>query len=247
MDACKATLFWENFSKSELDFTSFFHYYKDHMCKHSPDKAVDLGWLPPHELRLPNLPSSAAENPDPISGNPSKGSTNIALNLMFDTARWLALARGLPAVHLFCDVARLFSGCNLPGNAGHSRLELLHYLSQIRVSSDCIPTRPSSALQSQDRYFANRNPDYFIDSWKSSKSLTDDIFQNVSLFERRWNTNRANILDIRLRPDIRGCTMPGMNAQNTKLPVESNCNAFGQFYDRRATLPEWFKSAGDMV
>lgn len=257
MDACKATLTWGDFCKTDLDFTSFFHYYKAHICELSPDRAVSLGWLPPRELNLPNLVSSdGGASSNTIPNGLSDDSINITLNLMLDTARWLALARGLPAVHLFCDVARLFSGFEPPVNVDRSRLELLHYFSQIRVSSDGVPTQPTTPFPWQDKSFANRNPDYFVDLWKSSRSLVNDIFQNVSLLERR--RNRANS-DFRLCPtDTR--EMLRMNAmQNLKKksgqgdlasPTGTGIGTvdglgLAHGHDRRASTPGWFMSAKD--
>ncbi|BDD54587.1 hypothetical protein MAP00_000192 [Monascus purpureus] len=254
MDACRATLSWDDFCRTDLDFTSFFHYYKAHICKLSPDRAMEMGWLPPKELHLPNLSlrrDSGGRGEGATNtglSTPSDGSLNVMLNLMFDTARWLALARGLPAVHLFCDVARLFSGLKPPANADRSRLELLHYFSQIRVTSDGIPTRPPTPFPWQDRSFANRNPDYFIDLWKSSRGLANDVFQSVSLLEKR--RSRANsgfrLCPTEIREKIRMDITQRIGIGQASLPNEPTMEGFAAGvagHDRRASLPGWFMSA----
>ncbi|KAE8376712.1 hypothetical protein BDV26DRAFT_282421 [Aspergillus bertholletiae] len=180
--ACRASLSWDGFSDSDIELTAFHQYYKNHLAKSNPAKARASGWLPPP---FPKTPRASAEEVEPgdLAHWPSEGSDNISLNLMLRMALWLSVARGLAAVHLFCDIARHFTIHKPSARANDNYISYLQHLTQIRISVDGVRSRRSTPFPYRDETLSRYNPDYFDDVWRSDQNLTADLVGNVSFYK----------------------------------------------------------------
>ncbi|KAE8396694.1 hypothetical protein BDV23DRAFT_177688 [Aspergillus alliaceus] len=181
--ACKASLSWDGFPESDIELTVFHQYYKSHLARCNPSKARASGWLPPSSQKIPRASTEEAE-PGDLAHWPSEYSNNVALNLMLKTALWLSMARGLAAVHLFCDVARHFAIHKPSVVASDDYISYLQLLTQIRISVDGVRSRRSTPFPYRDETLSRYNPDYFGDVWRSNQSLTADLVENVSFLKQ---------------------------------------------------------------
>ncbi|XRM39892.1 hypothetical protein ABZX51_003223 [Aspergillus tubingensis] len=184
IDACKASLSWEGYMDSAIVFTSFFHAYKAYTCVHKPDKARAWGWLPPQGLAPPRLSAEIAQVGDLVKWDFEH--ENGAFDLLLKTALWLGMARGLPAVHLFCDVARLFTTHKPSPTANEPYIRFLRHLAQTRVSIAGLKSTPPTPVpfKGSDE---NTNRGYFEDVFDSDKILEKDLTKTLSLLA--MNTN----------------------------------------------------------
>ncbi|KAE8352072.1 hypothetical protein BDV28DRAFT_161987 [Aspergillus coremiiformis] len=181
--ACKASLSWDGLADSDIELTVFHQYYKSHLTRSNPAKARASGWLPPSSPKTPRASSEEAE-PGDLAHWPSGNPENVALNLMLKTALWLSVARGLAAVHLFCDIARHFT-IHVPSvMANDDYVSYLQHLTQIRISVDGVRSRRSTPFPYRDETLSRCNPDYFGDVWRSNQSLTADLVENLSFLKR---------------------------------------------------------------
>ncbi|KAL2823183.1 hypothetical protein BDW59DRAFT_173666 [Aspergillus cavernicola] len=181
LDSCKATLHWDSFNGSELEFTSFFRFYKAHVSKNEPAKARASGWLPPTSPGTPRLSAQEASEGD-LASWISHGIDNEVIDLLLKTAMWLSIARGLAAVHLFCDVARLFV-LNMPSKKPTIEYRcFLQYLTRLRASAEGAPSCTSPLVPRDNKVFPSRNIDYFEDVWRTSHELSAGLYDNISLF-----------------------------------------------------------------
>ncbi|BAE57944.1 hypothetical protein F9C07_2384 [Aspergillus flavus] len=180
--ACRASLSWDGFSESDIELTVFHQYYKNHLARSDPAKARASGWLPPSSPKTPRASAEEAE-PGDLAHWPSEDSNNVSLNLMLKTALWLSVARGLAAVHLFCDIARHFTVHKPSARANDSYISYLLHLTQIRISVDGVRSRRSTPFPYRDEALSRCNPDYFGDVWRSNQSLTADLVGNVSFYK----------------------------------------------------------------
>ncbi|KAL4881339.1 hypothetical protein BJY04DRAFT_218506 [Aspergillus karnatakaensis] len=179
LDTCMKTLHWDSFSGTEIELTSFYRFYKAHISKTEPDRARAAGWLPPISPKTPRLSAPEAGEGD-LASWPSPGVKNTVLDLLLKTALWLSVARGLPAVHLFCDVARLFvmNQPPRPGTDEHQRFML--HLIRFRGSTGGAQFSPSLVIP-REGSFPNRNTDYFEDVWRTSHNLQTRLYEDTSL------------------------------------------------------------------
>ncbi|KAL4864111.1 hypothetical protein BDV12DRAFT_189154 [Aspergillus spectabilis] len=181
LDTCNATLHWDSFSGSEIELTSFFRFYKAHISKTEPSKARAVGWLPPSSPQTPRSSATEASEGD-LASWISHGVKNDVIDLLLQTALWLSVARGLPAVHLFCDVARLFV-LNLPTRPGTDQYQLfMLHLIRLRASTGGAQFSPSLVVPREIKSFPNRNTDYFEDVWRTSHGLSARLYEDDSLF-----------------------------------------------------------------
>ncbi|KAL4898245.1 hypothetical protein BDV59DRAFT_190115 [Aspergillus ambiguus] len=183
LDTCKATLSWDGFRQSDIELTRFYHYYKKYLSTYQPAKARASGWLPPINLEVPRISRNPVREGDLVSW-PPEYRQNISLDILLKTALWLGVARGLAAVHLFCDVARMFTIHSPPKTAKEPLIFFLLHLTQIRVSADGIHSRLASPFPYHDETLAEYNPDYFKDVWKSNRALNDVLVENLTLLEK---------------------------------------------------------------
>ncbi|KAF9886834.1 hypothetical protein FE257_011081 [Aspergillus nanangensis] len=200
IDACKATLSWDGFRESDIELTTFYQFYKEYVSTYEPAKARASGWLPPKTLEAPHISTKAAKEQDLVSW-PTEHRNNITLSLLLKTAMWLSVARGLAAVHLFCDVARFFTLYKPPKLAKPSYICFLQHLTQLRVSIDGIQSHLPTPFPFRDEVLADYNPDYFDDVWKSNRTLAVGLAENLSLLK----SNSSGKKLVLSKPPTRTC------------------------------------------
>ncbi|KAL4739250.1 hypothetical protein BDV11DRAFT_205308 [Aspergillus similis] len=181
MDACRATLHWDNFNGSEIEFTSFYRFYKAHISDTEPARARASGWLPPKSPGTPRLSAKEAGEGD-LASWISQGVGDDIVDLLLKTALWLSLARGLAAVHLFCDVARLFVLQPPPTTITKEYRRFLLHLIRLRATTGGAQFSPSPVVPRDNKVFPGRNTDYFEDIWRTSHQLSAGLCDEISLF-----------------------------------------------------------------
>ncbi|KAL3434001.1 hypothetical protein BDV09DRAFT_204988 [Aspergillus tetrazonus] len=181
MDACRATLHWDNFNGSEIEFTSFYRFYKAHISTTEPARARASGWLPPKSPGTPRLSAREAGEGD-LANWISHGVGDDIVDLLLKTALWLSLARGLAAVHLFCDVARLFVLHPPPMTISKEYRRFLLHLIRLRATTGGAQFSPSPTVPRDNKVFPGRNTDYFEDIWRTSHQLSAGLCDEISLF-----------------------------------------------------------------
>ncbi|KAL3481218.1 hypothetical protein BJX99DRAFT_253877 [Aspergillus californicus] len=197
LDSCKATLFWDNFNGAEIEFTSFYRFYKAHISKTEPARARASGWLPPLSPQSPRLSAQEAVAGD-LASWVSHGVDIEIIDVLLKTAMWLSVARGLAAVHLFCDVARLFVlNKSLTTMISGEYLCFLRYLTRLRAAPNNAKVSTTPPVPREDETFPKRNVDYFEDVWRSSHALSAGLYQNMTLFVKHNNP------DFKLQPPPR--------------------------------------------
>ncbi|RAL08195.1 uncharacterized protein BO97DRAFT_461863 [Aspergillus homomorphus CBS 101889] len=180
-DACKGTLYWDEYNQSSLVLTLFYHAYKGLVCRTNPTKARKWGWLPPETLEAPR-PSSAQACLGDLAHWPLRQEGNNKYDLLIRTALWLALGRGLPAVHLFCDCARVFTSLMPPEHASPKGIVFLRRLTQLRLPVEAIRSNLKVPVPFQKRSLKSDNHEYFEDVWRSDQDLEKDLARNVTLY-----------------------------------------------------------------
>lgn len=182
LDTCRATLQWDNFNGSELELTSFFCFYKEHIMKTEPAKARESGWLPPKSPGTPRLSAEEASEGD-LASWASHGVENELIDLLLKIALWLSLARGLPAVHLFCDVVRLFVMDQPSKPTTNEYRRFLWHSIRLRAATGAALLSPSPVVP-DNKNFPTRNVDYFQDIWRTGHQLSQGLFDNTSLLAK---------------------------------------------------------------
>ncbi len=182
LDTCRATLQWDNFNGSELELTSFFCFYKEHIMKTEPAKARASGWLPPQTPGTPRLSAEEASEGD-LASWASHGVQNKLVDFLLKIALWLSLARGLPAVHLFCDVARLFVMDQPSRPTTNEYRQFLLHLVRIRAATGGALLSPSPVVP-DSKNFPTSNVDYFQDIWRTGHQLSQGLFDETSLYTK---------------------------------------------------------------
>lgn len=159
IDACNAAIKWNGFEKADLELTRFYNFYKDDAIKNRPEKAREQGWLPPTATETLRSSSQKASQGDPVVW-PGRGGNKKLFDLLLKTAIWLAVARGLAAVHLFCDVARLFTTHAPYKVTKAAYLRFLRHLVQIKAhekvqfhTADSFPYRDDTVINWHHDYF----------------------------------------------------------------------------------------------
>ncbi|KAL4904568.1 hypothetical protein BDW74DRAFT_185495 [Aspergillus multicolor] len=188
MDACRASLHWDTFKGTDIEFTAFYQYYKAHVAITEPAKARAIFWLPPKSPGTPRLSAEEADKNDLANWN-SQGVGDELIELLLKTALWLSLARGLAAVHLFCDVARLFLPRPPPKSITKDYRRFLLHLIRLRATTEGAQFSPSPLVPRDNKVFPGRNTDYFEDIWRTSHQLSAGLCDEVSLFVKYQTPN----------------------------------------------------------
>lgn len=208
MESAAGTMQWDSINKLEIENTLLHQNYKRHICRTSPEKAIQMGFLPPDN---PSFPKEILERRAvslPVwSGNESQ---NMVLDVLMKTAIWLTLARGFPALHLFCDAVHHFTFVKPDRSITYSRASFLEHLVTLRPS-DAVRV-PSTAMR--EIYPSNypdefdTNPEYFKGISKSYHTLLHELYKVPGL--------------------IRKPHMPD-NLANSRVPVGNVNNNIGVF------------------
>ncbi|GIC94009.1 uncharacterized protein Aud_010500 [Aspergillus udagawae] len=169
-DSSRACIGWNNYLSSEIELTRFHQFFKHHVMEHDPDKARGFGWLPPEHIRVPRSSSTDVDLVD-VSDWPLNDHQRKIMSLLFKVAQWLGLARGLAAVHLFCDVARNFTIHKPSEKPSASYILFMQKLAEVRLCPSSIKSQVPTPFPYDDEIYANRNPAFFIDVFRSAKIL----------------------------------------------------------------------------
>jgi len=102
---------------------------------------------------------------------------------MLKIALWLSLARGLPAVHLFCDVVRLFVIDQPSKPTTNEYRRFLWHSIRLRAATGAALLSPSPVVP-DNKNFPTRNVDYFQDNWRTGNQLSQGLFDNTSLLAK---------------------------------------------------------------
>ncbi|KAI9040060.1 uncharacterized protein KD926_008623 [Aspergillus affinis] len=183
IEACKASLKWDGLAHAEIELTKFYHFYRNDLIKNRPEKAREEGWLPPTTTKIPRSSTEMSEEGDLVVWPTHKGNEKL-FNMLLKTALWLAMARGLAAVHLFCDVARLFTAHEPSKEANKAYINFLRHLAQIRAN-DRAQLDVDAPFPYSDSLLANWNPDYFKDVWKVNRTLMAKLNECPSLLVKK--------------------------------------------------------------
>ncbi|PLB45088.1 hypothetical protein P170DRAFT_318839, partial [Aspergillus steynii IBT 23096] len=183
IEACRATLNWDGFVQAEIELSRFYQYYKNDVIQNRPTKAREEGWLPPFATEVPRSSSEMAREGDLVVW-PAHGNNKKLFNLLLKTAMWLSVARGLAAVHLFCDIARHFTAREPSGVASEDYIRFLSYLVHVRAT-DRVNSNLSTPFPYNDKTLTGGNPDYFDDVWRTNRTLTAKLTDHPSLLEKK--------------------------------------------------------------
>ncbi|KAK1145911.1 hypothetical protein N8T08_003857 [Aspergillus melleus] len=153
------------------------------LIKNRPKKAREEGWLPPTTTKLPRSSTEMAEEGDLMVWPAHRGNEKL-FKMLVKTALWLAMARGLAAVHLFCDVARLFTSHEPSSEANKAYIDFLRRLTQIRANDGSQSDTDVSCSYS-DSLVAKWNPGYFKDVQKVNRTLMAKLTERPSLLEKK--------------------------------------------------------------
>ena len=180
MDACRASLGWGEFLKTDLHFTSFHQSYKSSLIDTAPERARAIGFLPPLQPAIPKyVPVHPETEPVAWCTWPREDLRNIILDLILKIAVWLGLARGAAAVHLFCDVVRAFTLKMPTQSTPCDRITLLYRFTALRISCEGIESGLATPFAYDDNALSDKNSDYFTDTESSVRSEPDlDISSN---------------------------------------------------------------------
>ncbi|KKK23527.1 hypothetical protein AOCH_007662 [Aspergillus ochraceoroseus] len=178
LDACKESLSWDKYTGSDLEMTAFYQLYKSYVSTNDPARARASGWLPPLCPQTPRSSAPEAQEGDLAKWPASEPTENIH-ELLLKTALWLGVARGLAAVHLFCDVARLFALTGPPAEVTDEHLCFLQNLTHLR--SEGTRAFLSPPLPCDATTLPTRNMDYFADVQRSGHRLMTGLMDNMTL------------------------------------------------------------------
>lgn len=183
-DSSQASIGWNNYLSSEIEFTKCHQYFKHYVVEHDPDKARGFGWLPPKHIKVPRSSATDVDLVD-VSDWPLNDHQKKVMSLLFKVAQWLGLARGLAAVHLFCDVARNFTIHKPSEKPTASYILFMQKLAEVRLCPSSIKSHVPTPFPYDDKDYADRNREYFIDSWRSAKILVLCQVEKASFLKKK--------------------------------------------------------------
>ncbi|KAJ5139561.1 hypothetical protein N7448_002969 [Penicillium atrosanguineum] len=131
MDCCKGSLEWARFPPSEIELRRRYNHFGKWHGRHKEPVNAPIKNIMPQVQVSSNL---AFEFDNAYICMRRDGRI---LHLLVQIAQWLALARGFTAVHLFCDVARLFSthGVDIGNKA---QVEICKQLTRFELLCDSL-------------------------------------------------------------------------------------------------------------
>ncbi|KAH8431756.1 uncharacterized protein LDX57_009408 [Aspergillus melleus] len=183
IEACKASLKWGGYAHAELELTKFYHFYRNDLINNRPEKAREEGWLPPTTTKIPRPSTKMADEGDLVVWPAHRGNEKF-FNMLVKIALWLAMARGLAAVHLFCDVARLFTSHEPSKEANKAYINFLRRLTQIRAN-DGVRSNTDAPFSYSNSLMAKWNPGYFKDVQKVNRTLMASLTERPSLLDKK--------------------------------------------------------------
>lgn len=184
MDSCKGSLEWARFPPSEIELRLRYNQFDDrHGHPEEPIKARIKNAMPPVQVSS-NL-AFEFDNAEICM----RGDGRI-LCLLVQIAQWLALARGFTAVHLFCDLARLFStrGVDLGNKA---QVEVCKQLTRFELLCDSLnsplPLNFSATSSVTDQF----SPTFIQSVSQANRKMVAALVSLDTLFHRVKVGSRA--------------------------------------------------------
>lgn len=131
MDACKASTEWTRFPPGETELRRRYGHFGTWYGPHKEPVKPPIENIMPPVCVSSNL-GFEFDNADIILRREGR-----ILSLLVQIAQWLALARGFAAVHLFCDIVRLFSvhGVDIGNKA---QVEICKQLTEFQLLCDAL-------------------------------------------------------------------------------------------------------------
>ncbi|EKV11428.1 hypothetical protein PDIG_50650 [Penicillium digitatum PHI26] len=109
LQACKGTLYWERWPPVAAQYDKEARSAKQSIIDNDRQAAQNLGFLPPESPQLPKVLISTQPGIELACITDLEHYDDQIMITVVRISQWLALARGFPAVHLFCDIVRLFT------------------------------------------------------------------------------------------------------------------------------------------
>ncbi|RHZ47313.1 uncharacterized protein CDV56_104685 [Aspergillus thermomutatus] len=188
-DSSQATIGWNNYLESEIELTKFHQYFKHHAMEHDHDKARGFGWLPPEHIKVPRSSAIDVDLVD-VSDWSLNDHQKKVMSLLFKVAQWLGLARGHAPLHLFCDVARNFTIHKPSKKPRISYILFMQKLSEIRLCPSSIKSQVPTPFPYDDKIYADRNPNFFVDLFRSSKNLVLCQIEMTSFLKKKTDKKK---------------------------------------------------------
>ncbi|KGO52407.1 hypothetical protein PEX2_110490 [Penicillium expansum] len=109
LQACKGTMYWDRWPPVEEQYDKEALAAKEFIIDNDQQAAQDLGFLPPENPQPPQVLVSTKPGIELAYITDLEHYDDQIMVILVRISQWLALARGFPAVHLFCDIVRLFT------------------------------------------------------------------------------------------------------------------------------------------
>ncbi|CAP93699.1 Pc16g10290 [Penicillium rubens Wisconsin 54-1255] len=109
LQACKGTLYWDRWPPVEEQYDRNALAAKQFIIDNDPKAAEILGFLPPENSQPPAALISTQPGIELACIIDLEHYDDQITIVLIRISQWLALARGFPVVHLFCDIVRLFT------------------------------------------------------------------------------------------------------------------------------------------
>lgn len=175
MDSCKGSLEWAPFPPSEIELRRRYIYFGNRCGHHKePVQPRIRNSIPPVQVSS-NL-AFEFDNVDMIRCHGGR-----ILCLLVQIAQWLALARGFAVVHLFCDVARLFSthGVDLGSKA---QVEICKQLTQFRLLSDSLNSPLPLNFPASSSVVGQFSPTFIQSVIQANRKMVNALVELNTLF-----------------------------------------------------------------
>ncbi|OQE02594.1 hypothetical protein PENSOL_c002G10975 [Penicillium solitum] len=109
LEACRGTLYWDRWPPVAEQYDKEALAAKQSVFDNDPKAAQTLVFLPPENPQRPAVLISSQPGIELARITDLDHYDDQIMVILIRIIQWLALARGFPAVHLFCDIVRLFT------------------------------------------------------------------------------------------------------------------------------------------
>ncbi|KAJ5179192.1 hypothetical protein N7492_002402 [Penicillium capsulatum] len=183
IEASLATALWEKFPPDKLQLRDADGRYRLQLISSDPNLAREKGFLPPIDAPIPQ-PSQTHHSDICILDRTTRRAYREELGHLGQIARWLALARGFPAVHLFCDVVRLFTLYGIDVTNA-TQVRFVRFLTSKLLSDDDQAQRGLIPYIMGGKHPVNEtNIEHFQDQLDSHRAMQKSLVETLSLFWR---------------------------------------------------------------
>ncbi|OJD18926.1 hypothetical protein AJ78_01112, partial [Emergomyces pasteurianus Ep9510] len=155
------------------------------------------------------------------------GNVDDGIEMMINTARWLAKARCTESVDLFCDVARMFSPPDPSANLSDEKYSLVRAVCDVMSDVNDVcgePCSPAEWNANKGSILDTINWEYFVDAAASRRSLMNDLRLRMTA---EWPTAPAHMHGHRL--SSHGSIRRGRKRKNMRNNRVRSENALPRF------------------